>query len=386
MDLCKMKILHVIAGLNRGGAEATLVRLSLSDADNVHVVVSLMSGGAYGEELRSAGIPIYELGFRRGAVTASGVKDLYRVLRQEKPDIVQTWMYHADVVGGLVAKCAGVKRIVWGIRNTLLDPTAGNWPTRTVARTAAVLSHLIPSVIVSCSRQALLQHASIGYRPSKLVYIPNGYDLGRFAPDSHVRRSVRESIQVAESDFLLGMVARWDPQKDHATLFNAAGRLSARIRSRWRLVLIGPDMVPSNKPLMELINDAKLRANSILLGPRSDVPELMKALDVHVLSSAYGEGFPNVVAEAMASGVPCVATDVGDASEIVGSAGWVVPPKDAGGLAEAMVQAYEAWSRPDDWVHISLASRRKVVSDYSVDAMVYRYRQVWARTDPGRNG
>lgn len=371
-----MNILHIITGLADGGAEAVLYRLCTHDTQNRHVVVSLMDAGKYGPLLQTAGVEVHCLHMPRGRVTAGGLRRLWRLLRAQRPRVVQTWMYHADLVGGALARVAGVPALCWGIRNTSLEPGSSTRSTIWVARICAWLSRWLPRAIVSCSQEAVRVHRALGYAARKFVVIPNGYDLTRFAPDVAARRRLRAEWAVDGSMPLLGMVARFDPQKDHATLVDALARL-VRAGSRFACVLAGTGVDAGNAALREAIAAAGLETSVRLVGRRDDVPAVMAALDVHVLSSSFGEAFPNVLAEAMACGTPCVTTAVGDAALIVGDTGWVVPPRDPDALADALQQAIEAMQDTPAWQARQARCRQRIAEHFAIEAMVQRYRQVW---------
>lgn len=371
-----MRILHVITGLGNGGAEGTLFRVT-GDAENEHHVISLTTRGAYGDRMATAGTAVHTLEMSRGKVTLRGVLSLRRKLRRINPDVVQTWMYHADLLGGAVARTAGKKAVVWGLRASTLNRECTPVTTRIAARLCASLSRSIPRRIVSCSQVAAKQHIDLGYAAERLVIVPNGYDLNALAPDRAARERVRGELGVEDGVVLLGMVARWDAQKDHATLLAALARVAASGSERWRLLLAGPDMTVANAALGHMVDANGLRAKVLFAGQRDDVPALMNALDVHVLSSAFGEAFPNVVAEAMACGTPCVATDVGDAGLIIGNTGWIVPHSHPAALAGAIAAALAEMTEPERWAARKVACRERVVKNYGLEQMITSYRQVW---------
>lgn len=375
-----MKILHVITGLNDGGAEAVLFRLVTHDPANSHCVVSLTGEGKYGPLLGAQGVQVVALGMPRGRLTVRGLVQLWQSVRAVRPDVVQTWMYHADLVGGVVAWLVGVP-VVWGIRNTTLEPGRSSRVTMAVARVCARLSRRVPRQIVACAQAAVRVHAALGYDAARMVVVPNGYDLERFSPDAAARARLRAAWRVGPEVPLIGMVARFDPQKDHGNLIAALAELHRR-GVTFGAVLAGTGMVPDNAVLAGWLQQAGLAERVLLLGPQRDVPALMSALDVHVLSS-YGEAFPNVLAEAMACGTPCVTTDVGDAAAIVGETGWVVPPRDASALATAIGCAIGGMADRATWQARQQACRARIAQHYGIDAMVRRYRAVWAAAVSG---
>jgi len=374
-----MNINHIITGLNDGGAEAVLYRLCVHDKKHHHIVISMMDEGKYGSLLQAAGVTVHCLNMPRGRVTVSGMVQLYRLLRSIRPDVVQTWMYHADLIGGVVARLAGVKRVFWGIHHSNLESGKVKNVTRLIARICGVLSLFVPRTIVCCAHQAADVHAKLGYVKNKMVIIGNGYDLDHFIPNTADRDQLRAEWGIAESIPVLGMVGRFDPQKDHKNLIDALALLK-RSGLDFRCALVGKDISVNNHELSTWINDQNLKNQLLLLEQRNDIPAVMNALDIHVLSS-LGEAFPNVIAEAMASGTPCVTTDVGDAALIVDDTGWVVPPKDSQALAQAISTAIEERQKnPEVWRMRKQAARNRIVENFSIEKMIASYHDVWDRS------
>jgi len=372
-----LRIVHIISGLGQGGAETVMHRLITADKGaNEHCVISMGSEGVFGPRLRQQGVPVHALGMRGAAGMAKGLWRLHGLLRRLQPDVVQTWMYHADFVGGVMARLAGIKAVSWGIRNSGADLHKGSSSARLFSWLCARASFLVPGVIVACAENAAQRHSQWGYRGDRMLVIPNGYDLSQWQPDALSRDQVRKEWGVPADAPVVGSVARWNPLKDHENLIDAFA-LCAQRRPELRCVLIGQGMEISNTALLTLIDRHGLRSRVLLLGRRDDVPRLMNGLDVHVLSSR-AEGFPNVVAEAMATGVACVSTDVGDAAMIMGDAGWLAPPRNAPALSAAMEQALLNLGTPEHAERLR-RGRDRVESLFSLDAMVNAYRVVWRR-------
>jgi len=370
-----MNVLHIITGLNNGGAEAVLFRLVTSDKNHTHQVISLTDSGVYGQRLSTAGISVYSLNMPRGSVTINGLFLLYGLIRKINPDVLQTWMYHADLIGGIVARFAGVRRVIWGIRNSNIDAKRTALSTRLTVHLCALISGIVPHKIICCSEQAAPLHISLGYAKRKMVVIPNGYDLVQFSPSEEKRRGLRSDFGILDSEVVVGMVARWDPQKDHQNCIAALALLDRECCTPWRCLLVGSDMQESNSELTMLLKKYSVVDRVMLLGPRSDIPAMMNVLDIHVLSS-YGEAFPNVVAEAMACGVPCVVTDVGDAKLIVDDTGWCVPRTNPAALAGALSDAIRQRSE-GDWSERSVRCRQRIVKNFTMEKMVCKYSEVW---------
>lgn len=375
----KSKVTHIITGLNDGGAEAVLYRLCKHDAKHSHIVISLMYEGKYGPRLLAAGVDVYCLNMPRGRATLSGITKLYRLLRNIRPDIVQTWMYHADLIGGIVARLAGIKAICWGIRHSNLEPGKSSRSTIFIARLCAILSRWVPRAIVSCSAQAAQVHQRLGYVKEKFTVIANGYNLEEFSPNSQDGKRLRTEWGVGEDVPLLGMVARFDPQKDHQGLLNALVKLK-EVGQPFCCVLVGTGMDSDSQILKQMVEKTDLQNYIKLLGRRNDIPAIMNALDVHVLSSSFGEAFPNVIAEAMACGTPCVTTDVGDAALIVGDTGWIVPLSEPDALFQAISHAIAEMQDEEKWVKRKTACREQVVNNFSIEKMIDSFHSVWRKS------
>lgn len=340
-----------------------------------HAVVSLTGEGVYGARLRQLGVAVHALGFPRGSLTPHGLLRLFRLIRAFEPDAVQTWMYHADLVGGVAARLAGIRSVCWNIRNSNLSPEACSSRTRLTARLCAWLSARLPAAIVSCSEQAAAVHKKLGYRASKFTVIQNGYDLSRFAPQPGARERLRSQWGIPAHLPLLGAAGRWDPQKDYCNLLMALALLSKEGKD-FRCALAGPGMEWPNTDLSRLISECGLADKVLLLGPRDDIPDVMSALDLLVLSS-YGEAFPNVVAEAMACGTPCAVTDVGDAALIVGCTGWVAPPRNPRALAQSIEQALAVIQSPRCG-ELSQACRQRIAECFGIERMAAAYKETWS--------
>ncbi|MFP5415180.1 MAG: glycosyltransferase [Gammaproteobacteria bacterium] len=295
-------------------------------------VISLTTRGELASRIAALGIPVDAVDLKPSLSGLSGFFRLVRLLKRLNPDVVHTWMYHADLLGGLAARLAGAKAVAWGIRNSNLDRDKTKFSTRAVVGLCASASKWLPSRILSCSERARQVHVERGYAAEKMVVVPNGFDLSRFRPDLDARSSVRAELGITDQTPLVGLIGRFDPQKNHAGFFEAAGLLHRRM-GQVHFVLAGRGVDANNATLMQIIARSGVLANTRLLGLRSDTPALMAALDVLASSSSYGEAFPNVLGEAMACGVPCVVTDVGDSAYIVGDTGRVVASGDMAGLA-----------------------------------------------------
>ncbi len=370
-----MRILYIITGLATGGAESMLLKLleRLDRERYTPMVISLTTSGDIGPRIAVLGIPVLALGMTPGLPRPSDFLYLLRKVRQLRPDIVHTWLYHADLLGGLAARLAGITAICWGIRSSNLDADKTHWTTRAVRRVCALLSHVIPKRIFLNSETARRIHVSLGYAGVKMSVVPNGFDLSRFRPDVGARGRVRAGLGCADDTLLVGMVGRFDPLKNHSGFISAMAMLH-RHMPQVQLLLAGKGVDRDNKELVHSIERAGLSANTHLLGPRDDVPELMAALDVLACPS-HAEAFPNVVGEAMAAGVPCVATDVGDCAYIIGDTGHVVPAGNMAGFAssvEAMLKLSHA-----ERTALGEKARVRVASYFEIGHVVRSYEETY---------
>lgn len=341
-----------------------------------HAVVSLTGRGAHAKTLEDSGIDVICMGIDSVAAGAAAVIRLARLLRSLQPDVVQTWMYHADLIGGIAARMAGVRAVVWGLRSTAPDHRAVKGTTWLVIRACAALSSVLPAKIIVCAGNSVAPHVSIGYRREKMVVIHNGFDFAQFKSTGSSGEGWREANGIDGSFPLLGAVARFTPQKDHLNLLRALALLRQR-GENFRCALIGQGMDASNPKLRQWLVDLELERHVILMGHRTDVREVMEGLDLHVISSRI-EGFPNVLAEAMACGTPCVSTDVGDAERIVAEHGWIVPREDPAALSAAISAALaERSEQPERWSRRRSGGRKHVERSFALDRMVEKYVKVW---------
>lgn len=333
-----MRVLYIITGLETGGAETMLLKLleRLDRRRHEPMVVSLTTAGEIGPRITALGIQVMALGLKSVWTSPLGLFRLIRQIRGFKPDVVHTWMYHADLFGGVASRLAGRTSIVWGLRNSNLSDQLNKRSTLLVVWICARLSSWLPCQILSCSERAGAVHAGVGYRQDKIRVIPNGFDVSRFRPDDEARRTVRGELGLLPETRLVGLMARYDPQKNHAGFLEAAAIVHATMPDV-HFVLAGTGVDGANESLKAFIASHGIRNHVHLLGRRDDMPRLMASIDV-LASSSHGEAFPNVLGEAMACGVPCVVTDAGDSAEIVGDAGRVVPLSDMTGLARHIVE------------------------------------------------
>lgn len=373
-----IRIVHIITGLSGGGAERTMINVArgLGPARFQSQVISLSRDHTLVPALHAAGIPVTTLDAR--PILTLGFGPLLRIahfLRREKPDIVQTWLFDADLAGGIAAWITGIP-VIWNIRASLSDsgwrPLASSVRLRVVARLCAAISGIVPRNIVSCSR-ANVSRSLRHYQQEKIRVIGNGADVEVFKPDPIARAEVRKELGVGEGMPLIGMVARFHPVKDFETFFAAARRV-IDTHPESCFLLCGQGMERENVALTRMIRSHGLEDSVLRLGFRDDVARVFAALDVYVLSSK-SEAFPNVLLEAMAAGVPCVATDVGESSFITGDAGRIVPPGDPAALAAAVRELIDL--PLPEMEALRVQARSRVVREFTLASTIARYAELY---------
>lgn len=370
-----MRILHVITGLDVGGAENMLYRL-LCGLDRHRFecrVISLIEPGLMGQRIREAGIPVDTLSMRRGVPSPAGLWRLVRHIREYRPEIIQTWLYHADLAGLVASRLAHPfgrrPKVAWNIRCSYMALDEYRRLTGFTLRACAALSGQ-PDAVLTNSHEARRFHAELGYAPKRFEVIPNGFDTGQYRPDAELRAAVRRELELPPEALVVGHVARFDAMKDHRSLIRAAA-MAAASDSRAVFVLVGRGVDYDNLEMAAWMGESGLDPGRVrLLGERSDVARLMAAMDIHV-SSSLGESFPNVVGEAMACGAVPLVTDVGDSARLVGDTGSVVPPADVEALGAALSdligQGGERLTRAGG------LARKRVEERFSLESMVDQY-------------
>ena len=377
-----IKVMHVITTLGPAGAETMLCRLAsaMDETRFENEIVSLTGVLDLADRMQAIGVRVRSLDMKKGIPNPLLVARLARWIRESKPDIIHTWMYHANLVGALAARAAGGVPVVWGIHHNVLDPRHDKRRTILVNRACALLSRKFASRIVCCSEASLGFHKKLGYDAQKLDVIPNGFDLEQIKPDPTARASVCAELGVPEDAPLIGIAARFHPLKDHRNFLWAAARLHEHIPEA-HFVLCGLNVTWQNAQLAEWIDAAGIREQCHLLGVRQDMSRLFAAMDIATTAS-LSEAFPVVIGEAMACGSPCVVTDVGDSRLIVGETGVVVAPGDPGGLADGWRKLLEAG--PEVRRHLGMAARRRVQQHFALSTIVERYQATYSRLAAGK--
>ena len=370
-----MKIVHIITGLGDGGAELTLFKICKYDTANKHFVISLKDKGKYFSLLSKLGIKVYCLNMNFFSIYK--FFSLIKIIGSLKPNIVQTWLVHADFLGGIAARLAGIKNIIWNIRYSNIEIRKSKLTTILIIKILSKLSYVIPLLIIIVSKRAKKIYEIKGYDKKKLRFIPNGFDLSILKVDKIQKSNFLKKINIKKNIPIVGNVARYDPQKDHLNLLNALSLIRSK-NIDFFCVLVGSNVDQKNINLVSKIKKLRLSNYVKLLGRNDNISQVMNGLDIHVLASCYGEGFPNVIAESMACGTPCITTDVGDSAFIVGKTGWVVPPKNPIKLSKAIEKALDEMGTTK-WKKRCNKARLVIKEKFSINKMLKSYNKVWIK-------
>lgn len=368
-------VVHLITGLNTGGAEMALYRL-LAGMDREKFdsqVVCMIPVGQVGEQIRALGIPVTSLEMPPGRPALRGLRQLVRLLKNSRPDVLQTWLYHADLLGLLACGLTKVPVLVWNIRNAEIVFLQTRRLSDLVVKICALLSKW-PQAVVINSHSGQVIHSRLGYHPKEWCLIPNGIDTAQFFPDSAARERIRQEWKVAPSELLIGVVGRIDPQKDHPTFLKAAALVQEK-RSDVRFVCIGIGPADYQEKMTGLAHQLNL-SNLVWAGLRTDMRAVYNALDV-LVSASSGEGFPNAVAEAMACEKPCVVTAVGDSAILVADSGISIPAGKPESLARAILQVLDL--SEVERIHLGEKARQRIAENFSLEKMTRAYSDLYER-------
>lgn len=372
-----IKVVHIIIGLNVGGAELMLKRLVIhskqKSSEFEHIVISLTDLGIIGKQLRHEGITVHHLGM--GSIK-SLPKTFYRLqslMKKINPDAVQTWMYHADFLGGLAAKSIGVKNIIWGIRTT--DPSkSASKQTVALSKLCSRLSHFIPNTIICVAHTALKYHENIGYKNNNMIVIPNGFDLTKFYPDKNKRVTLRRHLEISEDELVIGNIGRFNPVKNQLNFIKACLILLNK-GYRFKVLLAGRNLSLDNIQINTLLNRSTHRERFIFLGEYEDTPSFYNAIDALCLCSV-SEGFPNVLGEAMATAKVCYSTDAGDAHIILGNSGFKIGSTSAHDISLSLESNWLKKTK-DELSKVEVDAYCRIKEHFSIAKVVTEFEQLY---------
>ncbi len=370
--LPRMKVLHIISTLDVGGAEQNLLRLvSSMDKDLFeNLAVCMTRQGAVGQKLELTGTPVYSLNMKKGIPDPRAILKLRFLANLLKPDLIQCWMYHANLLG---LALLNPHRTLWNIRCSDMDLSLYGRIYRYTVLAGARLSTL-PEAVIANSHAGIEVHRSLGYHPRHWAVIPNGFDANQFSPNPAARSEIRDELNIPGDAFAIGLICRYDPMKDHATFFHAA-RIFHQTHPDTYFILAGRGVSRENPAFRKLLPEEPLQEKCRLLGERNDVHRIFASLDVASSSSAWGEGLPNTIGEAMACGLPCVTTDTGDAALLVGETGFIVKRQSPQELNNAWDNLYRISS--EDRREMGRKARQRIIDGYSQNKTTRMYEDLY---------
>lgn len=368
-----MKIIHVITAIDIGGAETALFKLlSFGNIAKEDVlVVSLTTKGEIGFQLTQKGFQVIALNMKSMFSLPMTFYSLMKLIRANNPDIVQCWLYHADLIGGVVSKISGVKHVVWGVRSTELK--SGSYLTSLIRKLCALLSYFIPSKIICVAEAAKAKHVALGYARRKMVVIGNGFDLSVSEIEYESIKLFKQALNIKDHHVVVGSVGRFSTIKGH-DIFIEAIKLMIEEYPNLKILMIGRNVDKKNKQLLRWIDKTQNSENFILLGERRDIPLCMAVMDIFCLHSR-SEGFPNVLGEAMSAGLSCISTDVGDAAELLGDTGIIVyrnnPEYLARGLKELVSNSKERNKL------IGRKAKQRIEKKFSIESTCQKFEAIY---------
>tara|TARA_Y100000991_G_scaffold73895_2_gene55616 strand:- start:8253 stop:9383 length:1131 start_codon:yes stop_codon:yes gene_type:complete len=365
----KSKIVYIINSTDVGGAENIFFNVVKELSKKDIVIISLTCQGYYGKELKNKGFTVYSINMKKNIFILFQIFKLFYLINIHRPEIVHTWLYHSNLIGGIIAKLSRVKKIYWSIHH---DYEYSNMLMMIEMKLLSVLSHLIPNKIIYCSYSSKENHIKNGYSQFESSIIENGICLSKFKSDSILRTKIRAKLKIKNDCFLLGNISRYHPLKDHDTLLKSLTYLKLKSKS-FRCILIGNGLTEKNIDLVKKIEKYNLSKEIILYGSSNKIHQLINAFDLYILSSK-SESFPVTLLESMASGVPCISTNVGDAKNIIGNSGWIVNPKDHYELGNCIAKIID---KRDLLQEKSKLSKERVKEFFSLERMNYRYKKLY---------
>lgn len=366
------KITHLITGLNCGGAEAMLYKL-LNHIDQSKYdikVISMTNNGFYGEKIKRLGIDVYYLNMKPNQLDIIAFIKACKLIKGT--DILQTWMYHANLFGYLIKKIVKINKLIWGIRHSNLDRDKNKYRTLKIVKICAKLSKKV-DIVISCSKVATKVHIEYGYFPDNIVTIPNGFEMDKLYYDKKAKKKLLNELDIVSNSFIISLVGRWNVLKDHKNFFQAL-KLVTQVKDNFIAILCGTNINYNNKELMNLVFLNQLSNKIFLLGRRNDIPKIMSASDI-LVSSSSGEGFSNVIGEAMCCETPCIVTNVGDSAYIVGNTGLVVKKQNPEQLAKAIFKMMDM--KKYELKKLGKEARNRIMENFDIKKITKKYENLY---------
>jgi glycosyltransferase involved in cell wall biosynthesis len=371
-----MRVVHIITGLEEGGAESLLYNLVITDMKNEHIVISLQNLDKYGSKLKEKSVVVFSMGMEINFSLIFKIFNLIKNIKKLKPSVIQTWMYHANLIGGFASMICGVDKLFWSLHHHKLSNNEKFW-TKISCYLGGKLSSFIPNKIVSVSDRCTEHHISIGYCSKKLVLISNGINTNLFNIEPRVNNKYINTLNPSSDLILIGMAARYNVSKDFKSLIKSISIVQKEFQN-FNCIAVGPNVTRNNKELMNIVMKNNVSNYFIPLGPQDDLSSFYNAIDINILSS-NSESFGLVLAEAMACGTPCISSDVGEARKIIGNTGWIVPKNSYEILAKKIKYAIISKKQNhNSWLIRKDNCRKRIIKHYSLNNMINKYINIWS--------
>ncbi|PGM73301.1 glycoside hydrolase [Bacillus cereus] len=373
----RINVVHIITGLSTGGAEMMLYKL-LKNMDKEQfqpIVISLTNKGSLGEKIEGLGIKVWCCNLDRGFNATYRFSKLISLLYKFKPDIIQGWMYHGNLISQLLKPFFPKTKIVWNIRGSHYDLKQEKKTTAAIIYLCAKMS-IFPSKIINNSSLSAIKHEELlGYKKSKRIIIPNGFDTDMYKPSCITKEILKNEYNLSTDTITIAIIGRYHPVKGHDVFIKAVKQvIEIKRECKFKFIFIGRDVDSKNKVLVKMIKAANIEKYCLLLGERNDIQELLKEINV-IVSASHSEGFSNVIGEAMSCGIPCIATDVGDSKWIISETGFIVPPNDPQSLAEGLLKILDL--PLDERQKLGIKARERIVQNFSIEIVVKKYETLY---------
>lgn len=368
-----IRILHITSGLNLGGAETTLFKICINSDKSLfeHIVISLTDSGYYYKNLTKNNIKVYTINFKKNIFDLLKFIKLIILIKRLKPSIVQTWMYHADIIGSIATRFVLNIPIVWNIRHGSIQ---NKFSSRIFLLLLSFFSKIYPSEIISCSIKGAKFHIDHGYQAKKISIINNGFDTNHFHKILPLKHKLTDELNIPRSSYIVLYPARFHDQKNHSMFIKAASKVIKTMPNVF-FILCGKNINYSNKGLMKLLKYKKVKKNFLLLDIQSDMRKIYSSANLTCLTSSYGEAFPNIIAESMACEVPCFSTPVGDAPFIIGDSKYIVDFDDYKKLSELIIEFLS--KSENERSKIGNLFREKIKKNYDIDKLINNYEKIY---------
>ena len=371
-----IKVIHLINGLGLGGAESMLYKILAHQKREDIIVVTLEGRDYFNDKLEALGVKVITLNMRRGIPSLRAVFQYVTLIRKVKPDVIISWMYHANIFSILTKPVLPKHKTIFNIRQSLYDLNKEKRLTYYIIKLNARLSSYA-DLIVNNSKQSIEQHKKIGFSESNNQFIPNGFELDKFKPSLCLRNEFRKKYDIQDGIIIIGNLARFHPMKNHLGLIKAFKTVKNECKHSLKLVLGGDNINSDNREIKSLIDKLGLSNDCILLG-RVESVNVLPAFDIYISASLWGEGFPNVLGEAMACGVPCVSTDIGDSRRVIGNTGIVIGHSD-NDIADGIIRML---SMPkEEFYKLKTSAQEKVIKNYAIETISRQYEQLYCVTE-----